>query len=452
MLHPKKNDSIFMIALLSGTLLNPLNSSMIALALHSIQQDYHLNFSTVSWLVSVFYLVSAISQPVAGKAGDLIGRKSLFIAGLLLSAIACFYAPLAPFFAVLLLMRVLQAVGNGTLYPSGVALIHQSIARSRQDSALASLAICASVMSAFGPTIGGFLIVWGGWRSIFYVNYPLIFISLLLALFIFPKDVKSKDFRLRNLVRQLDLPGIFLFSVSILGLLWFLLKLSEKVSWPAIVMAIAASVFFVRRESHTHAPFIDIHLLKSHYRLSLVYLLFILLNIINYCLFYGMPSFFQGAMHLGIRESGLMMLCMSLAGAAVSLMTGQWISRFGPVLPLKTGSLFTVAGALMMTIMAFNHSLLLIGFILLLIGCGYGIGTVALQAMMLREAPETAIGTSAGLFQTCRFLGSIGAAAILGVVFAATITSTDLLILIFILAAVSVPAFLISLIFFPSNR
>lgn len=448
----KKSHTAFMTAVLSGAVLNPLNSSMIALALHSIQQDYHLTFATVSWLVSAFYLVSAVGQPVAGKAGDLIGRRKLFIGGLLLSAVACFFAPLASTFLVLLLMRLLQAIGNSTIYPSSVALVHQSVNKEHQGSTLAALAICASVMTAFGPSVGGFLIVWGGWSSIFYVNFPFIVVSLTLGLIVFHKDVKNHSYRLKNFMRQLDIPGISLFSTSIIDLLWFLLTIKEHVNYWAILAGLVAAVLFIWREGKTRDPFINLHLLKMNHRLTLVYLLFILLNVANYCLFYGMPAFFQSGMHLGIRSSGAMMLFMSLASVAASLITGHRIDYSGPAAPLKLGAFLTMIGSLLLMIAAFDQSLLLIGLFLLLIGCGYGIGNVALQTMMLRESPEAMVGTCAGLFQTCRFIGSIGASAVLGVIFAKTITSMDFLILTWVLAAVSIPALIISLIFFRTNR
>ncbi|MCQ2010177.1 MFS transporter [Sporolactobacillus sp. STSJ-5] len=448
----KKSHMAFMAAVLSGAILNPLNSSMIALALHSIQQDFHLTFATVSWLVSAFYLVSAVGQPVAGKVGDLIGRRKLFIGGLLLSAVACLFAPLASTFLVLLLMRLLQAIGNSTIYPSSVALVHQSVNKERQGSTLAALAICASVMTACGPSVGGLLIVWGGWPSIFYVNFPFIVVSLALGLIIFPKDINNRSHRLKSLLKHLDIPGIILFSISIVSLLWFLLTIKERVNIWAAAAGLLSGGLFVWRECKTRAPFVNLHLLKINHRLTLVYLLFILLNVANYCLFYGMPTFFQSGMHLGIRLSGVMMLSMSLASVIASLITGHRIDHSGPTVPLKLGAFLTAIGSLLLMIVAFERSLLLIGLFLLLIGCGYGIGNVALQTMMLRESPEEMVGTSAGLFQTCRFIGSISASAVLGVIFATTITSTDFLILTWVLAAVSVPALFISVTFFQANR
>lgn len=153
--------TLFLIAIGSGTMLNPLNSSMISLALHSIQNDFHISFTTVSWIVSAFYLASAIAQPVSGKIGDLIGRKVLFLSGLMLVILSASIVPLVQSFFILIFIRVIQAIGTSTLYPSGVALIQNNI-KERQSSALAVLTIFASTTAGLGPTLGGLLLDLGG--------------------------------------------------------------------------------------------------------------------------------------------------------------------------------------------------------------------------------------------------------------------------------------------------
>jgi MFS family permease len=79
-----------------GVLLNPLNSSMIAVAMARLQNVYHLEFTEVSWIIFVFYLASAVAQPVMGKASDLFGRKKIFLAGLIIAFMASLLAPLSP--------------------------------------------------------------------------------------------------------------------------------------------------------------------------------------------------------------------------------------------------------------------------------------------------------------------------------------------------------------------
>ena len=167
MIKWKDNRKVFLTAIAFGTMLNPLNSSMISLALHQIQHEFGLSFTTVSWLISTFYLASAVTQPVSGRIGDhVMSRRTLFLFGLVLVAVSAICAPFAPTFAVLIVIRLLQAIGSSAIYPSGVGLIRDHV-KERQASALAVLSIFASAMTALGPTLGGFLMTIGSWPAIF---------------------------------------------------------------------------------------------------------------------------------------------------------------------------------------------------------------------------------------------------------------------------------------------
>ncbi|MEC1545646.1 MFS transporter [Bacillus halotolerans] len=417
----KKSRAVFLTAVASGTMLNPLNSSMISLALHSIQHEFRLSFTTVSWLISSFYLASAVAQPVTGKLGDLIGRKSLFLFGLILVAVSAIGAPFAPTFMTLLVMRLFQSVGSSAIYPSGVGLIRSHI-HERQASALAVLSIFASAMTALGPTVGGFLIVWGGWPAIFIVNLPFIMLSFLLGMYMFPKDQK-KGVGLRTVIRQLDVPGILLFAGGIILLLSFLLSFSTSPHASEGVIGVILLVAFVWRELKTEKPFIDVRLFKTQRSLSAVYVQFILLNVFFYCLFFGLPSYFQDEMHLSVQTSGLFMLFMSGMSIAVSPITGKWIDRSGVIKPILAGALLMTAGAVLLTVFFISVPVIGKGLILSLLGIGYGLGNVALQAAMLKTSPSDMVGTTSGLFQTCRYLGSILSSVILGLLFGKEITA-----------------------------
>jgi MFS family permease len=300
----KSNRTLFLTAVATGTMLNPLNSSMISLALHSIQKDFHLSFTTVSWLISSFYLASAVAQPVTGKIGDLIGSKKTFLVGLILVAISAIGAPLSTSFFMLIMMRLIQSIGSSAIYPSGVTLIRNHI-RDRQASALAVLAIFASAMTSLGPTAGGFLIVWGDWPAIFWINFPFLIISFILGWFLFPKDQKKEKSNLKEILSHIDLIGIALFSVGIVFLLWFLLSFKTNIHLISGAAGIVLLAIFIWWELKASEPFIDIRLFRSEPRLSWVYLQFICLNIFFYCLFFGLPSYFQDELQFSVKTSGL---------------------------------------------------------------------------------------------------------------------------------------------------
>ncbi|MEH7355866.1 MFS transporter [Neobacillus drentensis] len=444
MLLMKKNRALFLTAVASGTMLNPLNSSMIALALHSIQKDFQLSFTTVSWLISSFYLASAVAQPVTGKIADIFGRKKTFLFGLVLVALSAIGAPLSTTFLMLLVMRMIQSIGSSAIYPSGMSLIRDNI-KDRQASALAVLSIFASAMVALGPTIGGFSIVYGGWPAIFWVNFPFIIISFLLGLYMFPKDVKQDKARRKALFFNLDFLGIIFFAGGMVFFLSFLLSFEANVNYLSGMVGILLFALFGWRELKVKEPFIDIRIFKSHSKLSMVYVQFIFLNIFFYCLFFGLPSYFQEVLGLSVEHSGLLMLFMSGVSIIISSVTGKWIDRAGVYQPIMIGSFTSIIGALIFTLFFVDASYLVIGIILSILGLSYGIGNVVLQVAMLKESPKEIIGTTSGLFQTCRYLGSILSSIILGLIFGAEISANNMKIIGEVLIITGIISFFMSL-------
>ena len=110
-------------ALSLGTALNPLNSSMIAVALVVLREDFGLDVATVTWVITAFYLTSAAGQPLMGRLADRFGPRRLFMLGMALVAVTCALAPFAPNFALLCVARAFMALGTATAYPSAVVMV-----------------------------------------------------------------------------------------------------------------------------------------------------------------------------------------------------------------------------------------------------------------------------------------------------------------------------------------
>ncbi|MDG0814051.1 MFS transporter [Cohnella rhizosphaerae] len=143
-----------LIAVGLGVLLNPLNSSMIAVAIARLQQVYELDYTEVSWIIFSFYLASAIAQPVMGKVSDLFGRRKIFLAGLVVSFFSSMLAPLSPGFGWLIASRVAQSIGTSMLVAVGMAIVRIHVTE-KQASALSVLSVFLSGAAAIGPFAGG---------------------------------------------------------------------------------------------------------------------------------------------------------------------------------------------------------------------------------------------------------------------------------------------------------
>lgn len=394
-----------------GTLLNPLNSSMISVALTRLQHEFALTFADASWLISIFYLASAAGQPVMGKLSDMFGPKRMFIAGLILVATASLLAPFSPNFLSLLGCRALQAIGSSTLFPSGMSMVRTHITEG-QGKALAVLSIFASTSAAFGPSIGGFLIASWDWQSIFFINFPFIILSFVLAIFILPNTGQGK-FE----IKRIDFMGIGLFITAIVGLILFLLSLDQNIRWWALLLFLAAGISFYFYEVKLTEPFIDMKGLTKNHNVSLIYLQFMSINLIYYCYFFGFPTFLQQVRNYSEQHTGLIMLALAGFGVIVSPLAGRIIDKYGSKLPMVIGAALLLVGTGLLLTYHESSPLLWLLIIMAVLGMSNGFNNIAMQTALYEHVKPEETGSASGLFQTSRYLGSILSSSLLGLTF-----------------------------------
>lgn len=290
-----------MISVGLGILLNPLNSSMISVAIARLQHVYRLDFTVVSWIIFSFYISSAIAQPVMGKASDLFGRRKIFLAGLVVSFVSSFLAPLSPNFGWLIVSRIVQSIGTSMMVAVGMAIVRIHITE-KQASALSVLSIFQSGAAAIGPFIGGILVHWWDWPAIFFVNIPFAVASFLLSLRTIPKDEPPTSVAVgmsfRKWFELIDASGILLFTVGLVALLVGLLsaKPSGHVSLGNIIVGLIGLLalgVFVRHGLKTASPFIPFRTFAKYPAMTWVNVQFMLVNLLFYALFFGFPSYLQ---------------------------------------------------------------------------------------------------------------------------------------------------------------
>ncbi len=440
---------LLLVTLALGMLLNPLNSSMISVAIARFQDVYGLSFEQVSWIISTYYLASAIGQPVMGKLADLFGPKRSFLTGLVVVAVSCLLAPVSPSFDWLIAFRIVQSLGTSAIYPAGMAIIRRTVSEG-QARALAFLAVFSSGSAAFGPTVGGLLLHWRDWPAIFFVNFPFILTSFFLALWVLPgaagAAVNRAPARAKagEVIRAVDPLGVALFAIGIVGLLMGLLSIRTGVRWVPGVAGIAALALFVVWELKVDRPFIDLRLFARSRMLTWVHIQFVVVNIIFYSIFFGVPTYLEEVRHFDARTTGLLMLCIAGFGVVVSPLAGRWIDRAGSRAPLMLAGAIMATGSILLTTV---HEASPVGWLVVVfsvLGLAGGFNNVGLQAALFASAPKEVIGTASGLFMTARYLGTILSSILLGLVFGASPTTGRLRVLGLLLAALAVWVFWMS--------
>ncbi|MBB6730292.1 MFS transporter [Cohnella zeiphila] len=416
-----------MISVGLGILLNPLNSSMISVAIARLQQVYGLNYSAVSWIIFSFYIASAVAQPVVGKASDLIGRRRIFLTGLVVSFAASLLAPLSPNFGWLIVARVVQSIGTSMMVAVGMALVRIHMTE-KQGSALSVLSIFISGAAAIGPFVGGVLLQWWDWQAIFIVNLPFVAASFLLAWRMIPADDPAESaargkMSWRKGLEWMDATGVLLFTIGLVALLVAVLSTqsSGQLSIRNLatgLLGLAALGLFISHEFKTASPFIPLRTFARYPALTWVNVQFVLVNLLFYALFFGLPSYLQTVRHVGEFHTGILMLTLGLCSLAASPIAGRWIDRSGPKPALVLSAILMTLGSLWLATLNSTSPVVSVSLALAAFGISNGLNTVGMQAALFQNSPKEIAGVASGLFNTSRYLGTMLSSLLTSVVMA----------------------------------
>ncbi|MBB4683545.1 MFS transporter [Amycolatopsis jiangsuensis] len=394
--------------MLLGSVLNPINSTIVSVALIPIGQALGAPPSETAWLVSALYLATALGQPVVGRLIDLFGPRPLFLVATSLVGVAGVIGTLAPSLPVLIVSRIVLGFGTCAGYPAAMALLRGEADRTGRDSpagVLTALAVANQTIAVIGPLLGGVLIGLGGWRTTFALNVPLAVAAVLLGLRLPGQDHRARE--RGRLVRQLDLPGMALFAAMLTALLLLLMNLRPG-SWYLAVITVAAGAAFVLRELKAPTAFIDLRVLGGNTPLVATYGRALVAYTVSYAFLYGFTQWTEEGYGLSPFVAGLVQIPLFLVSIGVSVLTGR---RAGVRGKLLTGAAGQIVACVLMLTLTQTSPLWMLLALAVIFGVPQGTNSLALQNSLYYQADSARIGSSAGLLRTFGYLGSMIASA-----------------------------------------
>ena len=385
-----------------GSVLNPVNSSMIAVALVPIGVAFGAPPAGTAWLVTALYLATAVGQPVIGRLVDMYGPRRLYLAGTALVGIAGLLGALAPSLGALIAARVLLGFGTSAAYPAAMRLTRGEAERTGRDrpaGVLAALAVANQTVAVVGPALGGLLIGLGGWRAVFTVNVPLSAVCLVLGSLRLPRSETRR--------RAVDLPGMALFALLLVALMLFLMH-PRADRWYLPVLSALAAAGFALRELRVPDPFIDLRVLGGNGPQLATYLRQLLAYTTSYAFMYGYTQWLEQGRGLSASTAGLVLLPQSAAALVVSALSGRREAVRGKLL---VGSVLQVAGCALMLLVSAGSPLWLLFTVGAVLGIPQGLLGLATQNALYRQAAPERIASAAGLLRTFGYLGALAASA-----------------------------------------
>lgn len=410
-------------------LLPALAISSANIALPTLATALGASFRQLQWVVLSYLLATTTLIVVAGRLGDLLGRRRLLLGGIALFAVASLGGALAPSLAWLIAARVAQGVGAAAMMALTLAFVADTVPKASTGRAMGLLGTMSAVGTALGPSLGGLLIAGPGWRAIFVLNLPLGLLALALAWRKLPAD-KPRGRRV-----GLDLPGALLLALT-LGA--YALALTQA---PALLaVAAVALAAFVAVESRAAAPLLRLQLLRGPALSSSLAMNALVSAVMMATLVVG-PFHLAGGLGLGAAAVGALMSAGPLASAASGVPAGRLVDRFGAARVGQAGLAAMALGALLIVLLPVTLGAAAYVGPLLVVTPGYALFQAANNTAVMADVKADERGLVAGLLTLSRNLGLITGASALGACFTAaglqlTFAVATLLVLVALLLAV----------------
>jgi EmrB/QacA subfamily drug resistance transporter len=403
-----------MAAIMIGTIMVVLDSTVVNVALHAIGVDLNAG-NGIEWVVTAYLLGVCASQPATGWLSDRFGRKELYLTSLMAFTAASLLCAASGSLPVLVAARALQGLGGGALLPVGMAMCLDIFPQSQHGRAIAMWGMSAMAAPALGPTLGGWVVTSVTWHWLFLVNVPIGVVCVLLGFRVLPRTGERRHLRFDALGLVLGVSGLVL---TVLGL-------SEANQWgwaspptvACLVVGLAALWLFVLHERSTKDPLIELRMLNHRaFRLTLVIVLFVYFAHFGRIVYLALElTSLRGYTPLRV---GVMFMPAAIAAGISMQIGGRMCDRIGPRLPIMTGLAFVLGATVSLGLLTLGTPAWVIVAIMCVQGFGTGLTTAPMMVAGLSQMPKELLSQGAAMRTLTNQIAGAVSVAVLGAVVA----------------------------------
>ena len=425
---------LIMIGVMLGMLLAALDQTVVGPAMFKIIKDLK-GLEHYAWVTTAYLLTSTVTVPIAGKLGDLYGRKWFFVGGMILFIIASALSGLSrgtePFtlfgntipgltmgMAELIFFRAIQGIGGGLLFANAFTIVGDVVAPAERGRWQGLFGAVFGLASVIGPTIGGFLTDNISWQWVFYVNIPVGLIAVPMVSLTFPNIVQVRAIR-----HRIDwLGGVVLIAATTPILLGLSLGGTKDFPWnsvPVIALFVGGVILigaFILIESRAADPLIPLDLFKNRvFTLSVLTVLLVGLGMFGAII--NLPLFIQGVQGDSATNSGNAILPMMFGSIILSMVSGQVLSRTGKYRMLAIiGQVGIAIGMFLLSTMVIDTPRWQTVIYMVVMGMGLGIAQPLYTLIVQNAFPPQRLGVVTSATSFFRSIGGTIGVAIFGTI------------------------------------
>jgi EmrB/QacA subfamily drug resistance transporter len=403
-------------ALMLGMFLAALDQTIVSTALPTIVGDLG-GLNHLSWVVTAYLLAATISTPLYGKLGDMLGRKPVFLAAILIFLAGSMLAGLAQSMVELIGFRAVQGIGAGGLIVGAQAIIGDIVPPRERGRYIGLIGAVFAVASVAGPLVGGFLVDSLSWRWVFYVNVPVGALAVVIV-------VTRLHLHTPTLRHRIDYLGAGLLSGGVAALILLTTWGGNEYPWrsPTIVgLGIAGIVLlglFVWQESRAAEPLLPLSMFRSS--------VFTVANLMSFAIGMAMfgaivflPLYLQVVYGASPTSSGLRMLPLIVGLLVAAVASGRAISRIGRYKPFPiAGTAILVVGMYLLSRLGVGTAPWVASAYMLVVGIGIGLVMQVLILVVQNDVRPRDIGVATSTATFFRSVGGSFGVAIFGAIFA----------------------------------
>lgn len=403
-----------------GTFMAVLDATIVNVGLPKIMASFGVGLDKIEWVITAYMLAMAVMLPTSGWLADKFGYKRMYFFGLLLFTFGSMLCGMSSNEDMLIVSRVIQGLGAGTIQPLGMAIITREFPPNQRGIALGFWAIAAAASVSFGPLIGGFLIDTFNWQLIFDVNIPIGIVAMLFTIII-QSEYKNKK------TRKFDTVGFISVTLFLPLTLYALSEgnsATNSAGWHApyilafAAIALIAFTVFITAELTVKEPLIDLRLLSNR-NFGISNIILIIFSVGMFGSTFLLPVYLQNSMGYTALQAGSVFLPVGLIQGIVAPISGRISDKLNPKIPIILGVLLLAFSFYLNSQLSWMTELKFIMLSLYLRGLGMGLLFTALSTVSLLDMPREKMAQASAITNSIRQLGGS-----LGVALLATLLTT----------------------------
>jgi EmrB/QacA subfamily drug resistance transporter len=405
----------------SSLFMTYLDSTILNVALPTLQKDLHASLAGLQWVADAYLLVLASLLLLAGSMADRLGRKRLFTVGLLAFSLGSLLCSLAPDTGSLVVLRMLQALGGSMLTPVSLSIVRNTFTDARERAqAIGIWSGIFGLATACGPVAGGVLVSEVGWRSVFWVNVPIGLAMVAAARRYVPESRAPHP-------RRVDVPGQLLMIVF-LGSLTYAVIQGPVAGWasPLILalfaVACAALAAFVAVERRRAEPLLELRFFRS-LPFTGASVIAVLSFVVLAGFLFVITLYLQQAKGDSPLRAGLALLPATAVMALSAPVAGQLVGRRGPRIPLVASGAAIAAGSALLLGLSPATSVVRLAIAMAVLGAGLGLVNPPITNTGVTGMPPSQAGVASAVISSTRQIGNVLGVAVMGAMLTASMSA-----------------------------